>query len=440
LFVFQAHGFTNVGKVIVDKQIWTAAGSPYVLTDNSAILNGASVTVMPGVEIRAAVASVTYNFDIHGNFVCLGKADSMIAINGVALKFNPGCPDYNLQDQSGIKMLYTSFRATQTGSYIISDIKADFLMDHCLFDGYYYGISGSDSTRLYIRNSKFIGFAYSYAITGQGAGSYLEFTDNSLINLGYIYLAEKSIFKNNYLSGMGSGYGISAYYAVKTALIECNIIKKMQYAFYGANFSTNFKSMKIANNKFDSCSNFMYVTFPLSTQPDSFVVTNNSFTHNLNPTNVFYFNTSFTNNLKQLNLTGNYWGTSDTVKIKSFIRDNRTLSTVQVKVNFGGYLNAEGTACWPATLSNLASVNNFKKPVIDFNLGPNPMENILYLTLHSVNSYKAEIQDLNGKKLYQWNIDTKYSNIDLKNLNCGVYIVRISDAFGNQVSKKIVKL
>ena len=76
---------TTVSPLILSNQVWTAAGSPYSLPQNTYIDTGVTVTVMPGAEIIGAGGYTTLYID--GAFNILGKADSIVHVSGLIINY-----------------------------------------------------------------------------------------------------------------------------------------------------------------------------------------------------------------------------------------------------------------------------------------------------------------------------------------------------------------
>ena len=100
---------TTVSPLILSNQVWTAAGSPYSLPQNTYIDTGVTVTVMPGAEIIGAGGYTTLYID--GAFNILGKADSIVHVSGLII---------NYKQKSGIR--YAAKGGEATNVVLMTDL------------------------------------------------------------------------------------------------------------------------------------------------------------------------------------------------------------------------------------------------------------------------------------------------------------------------------
>ena len=77
----QIQAQTTVPALITSNQIWTAAGSPYLINQNTYLDTGVSVKVMPGAVITGSGSYTTLS--INGEFQVLGNKDSLVQISGL---------------------------------------------------------------------------------------------------------------------------------------------------------------------------------------------------------------------------------------------------------------------------------------------------------------------------------------------------------------------
>lgn len=434
---------TQVPKVISANEIWTVDKSPYVLTENTAILNGANVTVMPGVEIRGGAGPSTgLTLQIHGGFACLGKADSMIAISNITLQYNTTAVDFNRKTGKGSQLIYTSFSfGAFTGSYAIQTAGCDLKMDYCLIDNFVYGIYGmgsNDSLKLFISNSKFKSKSGIYPVLASAFNSTLEFTNNSVENCMYMYMGSKNVIKNNYITAYigGSTYCLYFQNYTGTADIECNNIKGFYYAIYAASLTQPTRKFNFINNLFDSCNYVCYLTCQ-SHKQDSFNFYHNNFTRNKK---TFYFQGctgNLPNPVANYSVSDNYWGTTDTNAIINTFYDNRTVSNLLIKLQVGNVLPNPVETCWPTQPLALAGVEDVANQKPHFGLYPNPaIQSTLFVASKS-DDYRIQILDLTGKKIKQINFAGDKTTLDLTGIKAGTYLVNVTNKSGNSHTEKI---
>ena len=434
---------TQLPKVISANEIWTVDKSPYVLTENTAILNGANVTVMPGVEIRGGAGpSAGLTLQIHGGFACLGKADSMIAISNVTLQYNTSAVDFNPKTGKGNQLIYTSFSfGAFTGSYAIQTSGCDLKLDYCLIDNFVYGVYGmgsSDSLKLYVSNSKFKSKSGIYPVLISSFNSYLNFTNNSVENCAYLYMAYRNVIKNNYISAYtsSSGYGLYFQSNTGTADVECNYLKGFYYAVYAASLSLPLRKFNFINNLFDSCNYVSYLTCQ-SHRQDSIYFYHNNFTRNKKTFNFQGCTGSSSSPVASYSLTDNYWGTTDTTEIINTFYDNRSIPSLLVKIQIGNALPNPVATCWPTQPLALSGVENLADQKPHFGLYPNPALQTTLFVASKSDDYRIQILDLTGKKIKQINFAGDKTTLDLTGIKAGTYLVNVTNKSGNSHTEKI---
>lgn len=77
---------------------------------------------------------------------------------------------------------------------------------------------------------------------------------------------------------------------------------------------------------------------------------------------------------------------------------------------------------------------------LNFRLYPNPTNGIIYVELeNSVNNFNIEIVNVLGQIILKENKNTSNFQLNLSNLNKGIYYVKIADNFGNSFVKSFLK-
>jgi hypothetical protein len=422
---------TVVPSVISANQTWNAAGSPYLISQNSAILSGANVTVLPGVEIQGGF---NITLTIHGGFVCLGKVDSMITINQVLLAFQPTSPDYNPSNGSGNRIIFTRFSPLTGSAGCISSLRNNLLIDHCFFDGFLYCVNAADdSIKLWIKNSRFRGGKdITHPIYKLTKNSVLEFTGNTVEGAHDLWLAEKNTVSNNYFTGGSNAYGINVLVTTVAAEISCNNFKNTYYGIYAANLSSSVKTINIHNNNFDSCKYTLDIGTGWNVQ-DSVKFHNNNLRNYTK--SVFAVSGGGSGSFTWFNMSSNYWGTTDTSVIISGIYDNRSSAIVTIRVNFSKILTAPVTPCWPEKGSTLFAKQDFEKSL--FLLYPNPARDICNISVRDNGVYSIIITDFYGKVFSQKSFSGNQYQINLQNLTNGSYLIFLTDKNGQRIGKQL---
>lgn len=86
---------TNIDANITTSQTWTAAGSPYIITGNRTILDGAVLTVEAGVDVRFnATTSLTVGSTSAGGLIVNGTAENPVLFTANSDTPTPGFWNY----------------------------------------------------------------------------------------------------------------------------------------------------------------------------------------------------------------------------------------------------------------------------------------------------------------------------------------------------------
>mgnify|MGYP001502289845 CR=1 FL=1 len=88
------------GPVFTDEVTWNTAGSPYYIAAEIVFLEGASLTIEPGVSIYFAPSA---SIELRGDLQAVGLSSNPITMHGAELRFNraSSCPCPPTWDVSG---------------------------------------------------------------------------------------------------------------------------------------------------------------------------------------------------------------------------------------------------------------------------------------------------------------------------------------------------
>jgi hypothetical protein len=427
---------TTVAAAITSNQTWNPLGSPYILNGNCKINNGVKVTVDPGTTIKA---TGNYTLTIDGELKMLGSSSSPIHSDSVSYEFTNKSVDYNQTAGTGSQIKYVQFRPFSiTSSYLFKATKTDLLFDHCVFYKYQYPVYnvGSDTASILMRHSKCTGSLYgSYPVYGLYKGSYLELSDDTFLNHGYQYLAERNLITGNVFKSEKNvnSYSLYAMSHVKSATVECNYFRRPYYSIYATILAGTFEKFVITNNQFDSALYCIYMN-TTGIDPDSVYMQNNNFIDN--QTTIFlYGNAAAT--AKNWDITGNYWGTTDTNKIKNMIYDNHDNSYISFRSDISSNLSQPVSACWPDQAGGAhQGVKNTKAMRLE--LSPNPVSHQLTVRLNTSVSGIAQIQDMQGRLVHTELVNGAILNINVSSLAAGTYFISVSETNGNIYKSKFI--
>ncbi|MBL7837379.1 MAG: hypothetical protein JNM67_07680, partial [Bacteroidetes bacterium] len=83
---------TTVPAIISANQTWTAAGSPYLITQNTWIKPGVTLDIEPGVKVKS---NGVHRVIVDGTVVADGTFDSVIMMDSMYFEFTKTSGGYN---------------------------------------------------------------------------------------------------------------------------------------------------------------------------------------------------------------------------------------------------------------------------------------------------------------------------------------------------------
>jgi len=92
-----AQSGTNVTGIIAQDTTWTPSGSPYTLTGNTLVYEGATLTIQPGVTVNLG----SYYIEVNGTLSAIGNPANKITFNGGQITFTTVSNGWNEQTNSG---------------------------------------------------------------------------------------------------------------------------------------------------------------------------------------------------------------------------------------------------------------------------------------------------------------------------------------------------
>jgi hypothetical protein len=84
---------TQVSGIIGSDTLWTPSGSPYVLTGNTLVAQGVTMTIQPGVTVNLG----DYYIQVNGTLSARGTSDNPVHINGGSIIFKAFANSWNEQ-------------------------------------------------------------------------------------------------------------------------------------------------------------------------------------------------------------------------------------------------------------------------------------------------------------------------------------------------------
>lgn len=333
--------------IINSDTTWTKANSPYTLTGPVAINTGVTLTIQPGVTVNLN----GYYIQVNGTLVARGSSTDNIYFNEGTLAstqnsnsngpitFNQDSGKWNEQTGSGsiienavlqgLYILINDASPKINNNTIIGGITAEgsSIISNNIVDG---GIGAASGSPIIFNNIITNSPSAGLPTTGIGIGQSNAVVFNNTISGCYTGISvsgENPIISNNFVSNGKIGINVDLHnggsVTVKKNLISGNSIAGVQ--ILGG--SPLIKDNTITNNSVGIIVNYEYgVYFQNFTPIPNPSIVNNNVYANSN----YNFKSGISNNI---DVTSNWWGTTDQSAINQSIYDNKNDFNVG-KVNF----------------------------------------------------------------------------------------------------------
>ncbi|XHH07767.1 MAG: hypothetical protein ACFCUE_09310 [Candidatus Bathyarchaeia archaeon] len=307
---------TSVSGIIAIDTTWTQAGSPYTLIGNLLVNNDVTLTVQPGVIVNLG----SYYIMVNGTLRAIGDSDNLItfAVNQTysnpttaQIIFTRYCKGWSTLDSSGCVIANANVNAPLKLSNSVEIIQDN------IYNGIFIPfVTETQQTGMLIANN-FIKGGISIGSTFGGTtilnntlvGSGIMFNDN--MDPPHVTVRGNTIVNCN----IGISLGYWANYNNPLQLIENNFLFNNTCGIV-LNYWQRIQNPVIQNNTIANNSIGISISFP-----SSYVAST------LNSTiayNNIYDNTKYNFENKQentINVTYNWWGTTDTQTISQTIYD-----------------------------------------------------------------------------------------------------------------------
>jgi len=444
----------NPLPVLIQKDtILTKSGGPYVLTANTLVEKGVKLSLMPGTRIVAGQSGIRLMVD--GEIQSLGKKDTMVEISGFEINLSDKALPYRSSTGKGALFQHTSFFGSGGAagkSLYVNRIAVR--VEDCQFRNTYYGIYGtsmSDTSELQVVSSSFKGLAgRGYPIYVSGTNGAADIRSCEFDSIYAVYLYGKVRFEGNVVNHANWIY----FNLYNDGDIKCNWfgniqagVQLMAYSYYDT-IRLNFE-----NNTLDSTSTMntaAMLRFSRYTSTGSNPILaafhgNNFLTMNGKVEKIqIYGSNANPSTTDTIDFKGNYWQSTDSATIASFIKDYNDDITIKGRVDFGAYLQNADTFCAPkafASQQTSSTGNSFDRIGSDWQVYPNPVQSTLQLrSVSGMRAMDVAIYGVDGR-LQIVPIKTQAGGIDLNmtHLPSGVYVLLIEDAEGIKHVRRILK-
>jgi hypothetical protein len=437
-----AQAQTTVPQIISSSQTWTAAGSPYIVSQNILVKGGNKVTVMPGTKIRA-----TGNFRIimesGAGFEARGTKDSVINIDTVNFEYAKGSIGHDFTTGTGAIFSYCYFKGAGLGGLqTINLSETPLLVSNCRFWNTYYTIYGINANtvpvKVRIEKSKFdwTKFNPGYVIYPLGNLTEFEMDDCEVKSSYGLMLAGTSTISRCLFYDWVSNTGFRIGHTNTKTTFKCNTFRKFKTSvieLYGP--YTN-REVVIVSNTFDSAENHVIYSVSGIAPPAKFVCKNNNFL-SFSKSSIRIGGGSTPGYADTLVFTKNYWGTTSASQIANAIWDISDDITIGGLADFANFQTSLNNTCIEdETIENFvgitASVNKLSS--IKFTTYPNPAANFVTIQSSQELLKSWKIFSSTGMLMSTGEFKSNENRIDLSNFNNGFYLIEVST--GKHLSSK----
>ncbi len=330
---------TNVSGVITTNTTWTTTGSPYIIVGDMAVDSGVTLTIQPGVQVRF---DGNYNMYIDGKLLAIGTVTDSITFtsnktipatgdwrgisfrpksNSDTCKMRYCYVEYAFRgvysDGSSPKISNSVFRKNNNGILVNWNVGYPVIINNLITQNTGMGISGgSSSLPATTPSGEITGNEVTYnprGFYGSNATSWKISGNNFSYNTDGVYLTGNVSYYNinsNTITG-NSNYGI--YFASGGTLVnpfQNNLIAYNNIGMYVANLDGVVIHNTIAYNAIG-------VQHSWTSSTSTF-----SFHYNCIANNSSYnYKTLSASTTPNVSVTNNWWGTTNTMSIDTFIYD-----------------------------------------------------------------------------------------------------------------------
>lgn len=430
---------TTVPQIISSSETWSPAGSPYIISQNILVKNGATVTVKPGTKIRG-----TGNFKIimeeGAAFEAIGNKDSVIVIDTTKFEFMKKSVGYNFSTNSGSQFVYCSFTGMGvSGMQTIYLIETNMLVRNCRFFNTYYSINAQGTSQVNIEKSVFDWkkFDYGYAYYSSGANTTLNMDECIVSNSYGIIMASINTITGCYFYNWQGNLGVAT-----KSTFKCNTFRKFRGSIINCINGNPAKSeVVIVSNTFDSA-DYHIDYYVMGTPYAKFVCKNNNFLQ-YNKNSVRIAGGSKPGYADTLVFTKNYWNTTSSAAIKTAIWDIKDDITIGGLVDFANFQTSMNTDCIEdeskEEFVGTEEANGIKsQQLVSLQVYPNPASQFIVLN-NSGNQFKAyKIYAYTSQLVASGTITESKQSIDISSLTNGLYILEATDGQLISGSQKFV--
>jgi|GEM_PF-5768958 len=439
---------TNVSGGIGSNTTWTKANSPYIIKGDVGIDTGVTLTIEPGV---------TVSFDGYNSFYVDGK----IIANGTNtdnIRFMSGKSATSKDQWHRILIKSKSLDDTSIFNYcVFNNANEGVHVDgpsvqftNCTFDNNIVGV-GYNTSHFAIaerRFSKVVNCTFKNNTSGISNFSMHggDIMNNTFIdNDKGISIGEFSLTNISHNTFYRNNYGLNLRCSGASPLIRNNIIHSNKYGVYLYNNNVTMLADTMMGNEIFDNRVGLFIAYSSGN-----IVRNTIYQ---NDTAIYYYRNNDKLNLKEncldnnkkyqlvcsqttdIDISGNYWGTTDSLLIDKAIVDWYD-NVTSGRASFSPYLTTNDGICNKTSLGIKEKMTN----ALSMNVYPNPARDILNVTLGTLHSGDAYlfIYNLAGVIIHKTPATADKMTVNTTQWAPGVYMLRLVNEHETAITR-IVK-
>ncbi len=379
---------------IIDSNITlTSSYSPYIVNQNSLVVENTTVIIEPGVIIKTD-PNTSKDLLVQGELIAIGNKNNPILFEALSVKFDSKSNGYSSVTDSGSQFRYCKFSQGYSAKHSIYNDGNSLKFNNCSFKNSYYSIysrGGSQENEIIIDSCEFNGQSEKgYPIYSSGTKSTISITNSNFSDCYGVYAYSDNFnIKNNKFDRLNS----ATFTFYGSGIISCNKFNNIKGGVI-LNIYTGYDTLDLnfSNNTLDTVGGGfypmlkLYGTTPQNNYPQNIKINYNNF---LNcDSNVKKIQITGTNkdpqNFTEVNAQNNFWLSTDSTKISNMISDYNSDIMIWAKLSWNNFSNSILNNCTDNTNSVFDLEYHLPKTLLKiYNLQgkqiENPLPNQIYI-------------------------------------------------------------
>lgn len=348
LFSSNIFAQTQLPAIIDSDLTLTKAYSPYIINQNTLVVENVTLTIEPGVTVKTDPMT-SKDLTIQGELMAMGSTSDPILFEALSVKFDSKTKGYSSLTDSGTQFKHCQFTEGSSAKHAVYNNGSSLKFNNCDFENKYYCIysrGGSQENEIIIDSCKFYGASEKgYPIYSSGTNTAITITNSEFNDCYGVYAySDNFLVKNN--TFLRANSATFTFYG--SGFISCNNFKNIKGGVI-LNIYTGYDTLDLdfANNTLDSVGGGfypmlkLYGTTPQANYPQSIKINYNNFLHC--DSNVKKIQVTGTNrdpqNYTSVNAQNNYWLSTDSTQISNMISDYNSDIMIWAKLDWNNYTN-----------------------------------------------------------------------------------------------------